>query len=250
MVALSQQLSDNLCLLSLEVCNNNIQQLKSVNIQSNNTTFNKAVNRNNVNSVEKNNITKLPSFCLLNSRSLLHKVDELAIRLNTSPFGFVAIEDHLLAIQEYNIYRRDRALGRGGGVCAFVADGIPTKHRPDLEHASFETLWLWLRPHCLPRPLSSLICCVLYNPPGATSQQQKDLVVYLIETLDVVRNRSPDCGVVILGDFNGLDVAEVLTHHNLKQVVQVPTRENKILDLYFDKLIRLLHESFYNRTSQ
>ena len=172
--------------LTLEVCDSIVQQTKSLNIQNCNSTLNEAANRNNI--ADKNNITKLPNFCLLNSRSLLYKVDELAIRLNASPFSFVAvteswlngdIEDHLLSIQGYNIYRRDRAFGRGGGVCAFVADGIPTKHRFDLESASFEALWRWLRPHRLPRPLSGILCCVLYNPPGATSQQ------------------FPDCGVVI-----------------------------------------------------
>ena len=39
-------------------------------------------------------------------------------------------------------------------------------------------------------------------------QEQLDLAAYLIKTLDVVRNTHPDCGIVLLGDFNNLDISE------------------------------------------
>ncbi|CAB4000186.1 Hypothetical predicted protein, partial [Paramuricea clavata] len=49
---------------------------------------------------------------------------------------------------------------RGGGVCAFISTNIPAKRRMDLENPSHECLWLWLRPHRLPRHLTGLICCI------------------------------------------------------------------------------------------
>ena len=84
---------------------------------------------------------------------------------------------------------------------------------------SFECLWFWLRPRRLSRSLTGLICGVVYCPPNTPAQEENDLVAYIIDTLDVVRSRRPDCGVVILGDFNTLNVADVFVHHNLKQVV-------------------------------
>jgi len=181
----------------------------------------------------------------MNTRSLLPKIDELELRLGTSPFGFIGItetwlnnniSDSLLSINGYNIYRKDREHGRGGGVCAFVAHDTPAQRKYDLEKPDFECIWIWLRPHRLPRPLSGIICCAVYNPPDSTTQQQKDLVEYLIAGLDTITAKHPDCGIVIMGDFNGLDVNDILANHNLRQIVNESTRGNNILDLIITNL--------------
>ena len=106
----------------------------------------------------------------------------------------------------------------------------------DLENPSHECLWLWLRPHRLPRHLTGLICCVLYNPPDTPVNEQKELTAYLIDQIDRVRCTHPDCGVVLLGDFNNLDISDLLCHHNLTQIVDTPTREGNILDLIVTNL--------------
>ena len=77
------------------------------------------------------NVTKqtqgsLPSFYLLNARSLLPKViDELTGLIYTKPVDIVAvteswlhntIENRLLQLNDYNLFRKDRITGRGGGV--------------------------------------------------------------------------------------------------------------------------------------
>ena len=62
---------------------------------------------------------------------------------------------------------------------------------------------------------------------------------YIIGSVDLVRSAHPDCGIVILGDFNCLDITDILTNHNLKQVVQDPTRGNNILDLIVTNLSHL-----------
>ena len=95
---------------------------------------------------------------------------------------------------------------------------------------------IWLRPHRLPRHLTGLICCVLYNPPDTPVNEQKELTAYLIDQIDRVRCIHPDCGVVLLGDFNNLDISDLLRHHNLSQIVDTPTREGNILDLIVTNL--------------
>lgn len=89
-----------------------------------------------------------PRFSLMNVRSLLPKIDELSARISFQPTNVIAITeswlsevtyDNLLSIEGFNIYRKDRAFGRGGG-------DIPSKRRLDLENATFECLWIWLRP--------------------------------------------------------------------------------------------------------
>ena len=104
-------------------------------------------NRRNVNSlisVRLNNWTEttsqfksptLPSFGLINARSLLPKVDELAVFVDNSGMDIVAIteswlhkdiDDNLLSISGYNVHRNDRTFSRGGGVCVYCLQNIPS----------------------------------------------------------------------------------------------------------------------------
>ena len=108
----------------------------------------------------------LPSFHLLNARSLFPKVDELTALLSTNHTDLVAIteswlnndiDNSLLSINGFNLFRKDRVFGRGGGVCVYLKDDIPCKQRVDLENSHFECLWLSLRPKRLPRPLSGIV---------------------------------------------------------------------------------------------
>ena len=100
-------------------------------------------------------------------------------------------------------------------------------------------MWVWLRPLRLPRPLSGIMFGLVYCPPDATAQKQKDLVEYMIGSVDLIRSVHPDCGIVISGDINCLDITDILANHNLKQVVQDPTRGNNILDLIVTNLFHL-----------
>ena len=209
-------------------------------------------NSNHITNQSRAKLTlKLPSFYLINARSLLPKMDELSLLLNTHPLEVVAITeswltndiiDEMVLIDEYNTFRKDRMHGRGGGVCAFVSVDIPCKRRQDLEDPSFECMWVWLRPVRLPRKISGLICAILYNPPDTPQPEQKDLVKYMVDKLDVVRTTHPDCGVVLLGDFNRLDICDLLIHQNLKQTVWTPTRGQHVLDLIVTNLHELYNE--------
>ena len=138
------------------------------------------------------------------------------------------VVNQLIQVNKYNIFRNDRSHVRGGGVCAFVCTDIPSTRRKDLENPAFECLWLWMRPYRLPRQLTGLICCVLYNPPDTLVNEQMELSSYIIQQLDRIRAIHPDCGVVILGDFNNLNIRDILCHHSLKQIADIPTRREYI----------------------
>ena len=92
-------------------------------------------------------------------------------------------------------------------------------------------MWIWVRPFRLPRSVTGIIIGIVCSPPDKPMQEQCDLIAYLIETLDVVRNTYPDCGIGLLGDFNNLDISELLNCHNLSQVVTVTIRGSATLDL-------------------
>ena len=125
----------------------------------------------------------LPSLYLLNARSLSPKLDELTALLATSPVDLVAIietwlrsdiDDSLLSISTFNLFRKDRIAGRGGGICVYLNNVIPCKRRLDLENPIFECLCLTLHPKRLPRPLSGIAICVVYRPPGRPTKGIKN----------------------------------------------------------------------------
>ena len=195
-----------------------------------------------LNRIELPSIPLPPTISLLNSRSLLPKlkIDELSILLpqNRSDIAAVTetwlrpdISSELLSIDGYNLHRADRRVGRGGGVCVFTSIDIPCKRRVDLESPDFECLWLWLRPYRLPRPLSGIALCAVYNAPGKPIEDQNNLCDHIVKTSDFVRNQYPDCALIILGDFNQLDVSHITSDLDLIQVVDSPTRGVNTLDL-------------------
>ena len=103
---------------------NNHRQLKLISI----SIHDQAINRNN--------ISRLPSFLLINARSLLPKIDELSLLLSIYSIEFIAVTEtwlkdtvpeQLIYINNYNTFRNDRPYARGGGVCAFISTNIPAK---------------------------------------------------------------------------------------------------------------------------
>ena len=148
---------------------------------------------------ETGTLSRLSSFYMANARSIRNKLDEFSVQLTTNSIDIGAITEswlhHLidsvyLNIPDYVLHRRDRLDREGGGVCAYVVTGIPCKRRADLEHPVFECMWLWLRPHRLLRPLSGILCGIVYFPE-AHAQENRDRVSYIIETLDFVRLAHP-----------------------------------------------------------
>ena len=90
---------------------------------------------------------RLPTITLLNSRSLLQKIDELSILLPQyrSDIAVIAetwsrpdVSTKLLTIDGYNLHRADRHVG---GACIFSSNGVPCKRRFDLESSDFECLY-------------------------------------------------------------------------------------------------------------
>ena len=72
--------------------------------------------------------------------------------------------------------------------------------------------------------------------------EQNNLVKYMVDKLDVIRTTHPDCGVVLLGDFNRLEICDLLIHQNLKQIVRTLTRSEHVLDLIVTNLHELYNE--------
>ena len=228
---------------------NSINQRRCVN--TSNLQYVSQCPINNNYPVFKSTTAYLPNFLSTNIRSLFPKMDEFALLLDHLCIDIAAvsetwlhegIENDILSIPNYNLVRQDRSVGRGGGVCAFVSNSIPYKRWTDLENPLYECLWLSLRPHRLPRKISCIVMGILYSPPDKSAQDQRDTINYLIETLDHARNKFPDCGIVLVEDFNNLDISDLLTGDDLNQIICEPTRGSAILDLVITNL-----QQFYKK---
>jgi len=57
------------------------------------------------------------------------------------------------------------------------------------------------------------------------------MIDYLSSSLTTIEGRYPDCGILLFGDFNRLNISRLQTQFKLKQLVHVSTRGNQTLDL-------------------
>ena len=89
-------------------------------------------------------------------------------------------------------------------------------------------LWAELRPARLPRGYNSIVVGTLYHPPSASDPA---IMEYLIKCLSTIASCYPNCGILIAGDFNRLQITRLRNNFQLKQMVHFPTRGRRTLDL-------------------
>ena len=164
---------------------------------------------------------ELPVFLLSNVRPLLPKLDERATLLknNHIDMAFITetwltdrVGDEAVGINGFSLIRRDRHLKTRGGV--FSDDSI-------------ESLWLHVKPHKLPRGVSSIIVCIIYHPP---SNDPNALIDHISAGLNLFFIKHPHAGVLLVGDFNRCPISRLCRRFNLKQSVKNHTRGKAILD--------------------
>ena len=141
-------------------------------------------------------------------------------------------------IEGYNIVRKDRSSHEHGGVCAYVKHHIKYE-LPDIKCCDdHEIVWLQLDLTRTPRGFSKLVLAVVYYP-GRTSPAESDgpnLLNHLFDSLTRAEALFPNCGFVIVGNFNRLNTAPLQNHFKLKQLVKFPTRGQTMLDLFLTNM--------------
>lgn len=199
-------------------------------------------------SIKDNNIPsltrRLPSFLLSNARSLLNKLEDLSVSLNDNKVDIAIISETWFSYEHppecthvngFNLFSRCRTEGRGGGVAIYVKDFIPTDIINFIEvPTELECLWVLVKPFWLPRSISNIAICAVYNPPASLHQEM--LCKHIIDSIDKVNTRYPNAGICVLGDFNRCDISNVVHGTLLNQLVTQPTRGEAILDLIITNL--------------
>jgi len=133
--------------------------------------------------------------------------------------------DHLVAVDGYVMFCRDRVSRRGGGVAVYVNRSLSA----DVwtfpgDHAQFELLWVRVQDQ-----QHITFVGALYHPPKP-HYQAAAFLDYIEAGIDAVTASYPTATIVLAGDFNSLDDTEVATRGALLSIVDRPTRGNNILD--------------------
>ena len=100
-------------------------------------------------------------------------------------------------MENYSCFRRDRNIGRGGGLLFYVHNDIPCIQRDDLTHGSVSEL-LWLEicyGHC------KIIIGLCYRPPGQDALETNNFLEELQCCLAQIYRDKPDC-IILTRNFN------------------------------------------------
>lgn len=185
----------------------------------------------------------MPSVLLSNVTSLNNKLDEVKTTVKSVNPDIVAISEawqvipETCEIENYQLFHYLRTDRRGGGLVLFARESLSPCSLGVETPREIEALWVKVTPPCHPRHTACIIFCLAYHPPRSPTGQQ--LIEHIITTADIIKIRLPSSKLVICGDFNELDVGDMLAHLSLKQVVDFPTHGQNTLDLIMTDLADL-----------
>ena len=228
--------------------------LLSLNIQNDTSARSRTNNCIVIESIDTTRVTnpvwtpKVPTIMLANIMSLAPKMDEVTefILCHNTSLAFItetrlkdSVSDNIVQIPRFAVVRKDRKVIDHGGVCAYIQEGnCRYKQLKDLNCCEdHESLWLYLTPNPLPRGFSCIIAGVIYHPPKADGPLLRN---HLFRSLALTEARYPNCGLLVTGDFNPLNMDGLLNHFRLKQIVKVPTRKKATLDF----ILTNMHEYY------
>ena len=182
--------------------------------------------------------------------SLLGKVDEVRKLMIHTPFDILTLsqtwltEDILdceISLPGYSSVRKDRRVGRGGGVITYIKHGLTFSEREDLNNDIDEVLWIEInRSNFKP-----VLVATTYHAPDCALD---DFLHRVEQSLSQVESKRYE--KVILGDFNvnfnfsrkkpdqqlKRKLSRVIAMFDMHQLICTPTRityHSETIDLVF-----------------
>ncbi|XP_076841985.1 NACHT, LRR and PYD domains-containing protein 3-like [Brachyhypopomus gauderio] len=158
---------------------------------------------------------------LINSRRV---IADCSIMCFTETWLNEDVPDSTVHVDGFTLHRADRTEAslktKGGGLCCYVNQRWCTDTTMISRTCSsvLETLTIECRPFYLPRELKAIILVAVYIPPQAPSSEAAQLLSTQITDIE---NLYPDSTVLVLGDFNHVNLKQSLPR--FKQQIRVPT---------------------------
>ena len=95
---------------------------------------------------------------------------------------------------------------------------------------NLEVIWGLLKPKDVTATFKKILLCSFYSPPN--SRKNSKLTDHIVTTLQMLSTQYPDSPMILGADRNSMDITPILNCGlRLKQVVDLPTRKNKIHDI-------------------
>ena len=125
-----------------------------------------------------------------NANSLTGKMDELRERISGKSYDVIAITetwanhgitDAELSLDGFNLYRKDRAAKRAGGIALYINEALQANTHMDLIADDQESLWCSVKCH---KTLTLVGVC--YRCPDSTDSYNDNLLK-IITTLQEIR---------------------------------------------------------------
>ena len=172
------------------------------------------------------NVSNLTDKKLEQIKLLLSSNEKIDLLFLIETFLTSKKPDSLLAINGYNIIRKDRAGSqKGGGSLAYINESLKDDRIESLEDDALETLWLQVSPHKSKRPIP---VGAVYRPPSTT------VAIDTASELNIEAVYLRKQEMYLRGDFNinYLDTATYQNHRliralkslSLSQVISSVTR--------------------------
>ena len=148
--------------------------------------------------------------------------------------------ERMLEMNGLKCISRARQDKRGGGIALVVNQELFSCHRLEVSTPkNIETIWGLVKSRN-GGFLKEFIVCSFYSPPG--KGRNTKMIDHIVGTLQVLCIQYPDSGIFICGDKNSMDLKPILNCGlKLKQVVDKPTRNGKVLDVIITNISK-----FYN----
>ena len=171
---------------------------------------------------------------------------ELVLEVNNIDIGVFtetwATDSTLVSLEFENYTKfhlvRKNCLRPSGGISIFVDINIPATKLDVHVPCHLEIMYVSIRPSRLPRSVSNIVLCTVYYPGSKSlyAPPQEDIIIHLTESIQSFKNEYSNPLIILLGDFNDLNIIDLCEICLLKQVVEVPTRNDAILDLIMTNL--------------
>ncbi len=173
----------------------------------------------------------------LNINGLLGKIDQIRLLLTETGYNIHifqvteshlddSIPDSLVSVCGYNVLRRDRKGGPGGGVCIYIRNDLNYLRRLDLEKDEIETLVIEI----FIKYSKSLLVSVVYRPPDCSKYLNRnfdhvfaDFVATAVsENKEFILSGDLNCDYLKRSDHT--TIKDCLKLNGFKQLIDEPTR--------------------------
>ena len=105
------------------------------------------------------------------------------------------------------------------------------------DQTELESIWISMRPHSLPREVTSIVVGVVYHSTSNGKPENIILRDHVQKNLDAALLKQPNALIILTGDFNptstGFNQKYITQVNSLKQLVTFKTRDSGILDWLF-----------------